>query len=58
MNDPEEKGKIMQLRRELHGSSTLTDVNDDNKEFETTSNDHLNAHMNKMIRISNRPPIK
>ena len=54
MKDPEEKSKIMRVRQELHGSSTLTDVEHDNKEFEIASNDHLNAHMNKQIRIDNR----
>ena len=54
MKDPEEKSKIMRVRNELHGSSTLTDVEHDNKEFEIASNDHLNAHMNKQIRIDNR----
>ena len=54
MNDPEEKSKIMRVRGELHGSGPLTDVEHDNKEFEITSNEHLNAHMNKQIRIDNR----
>ena len=44
----------MRVKQELHGSSTLTDVEHDNKEFEIASNDHLNAHMNKQIRIDNR----
>ena len=58
MKDPEESSKINRLRRELHGSNSLTDVDHDNKEFEITSDDHFNAHMNKQIRKDNRPVIK
>ena len=50
MADPEENSKIMRLRRELHGSSPLTDIDYDNREFEIVSNEHLNAHMNKQLR--------
>ena len=58
MKDPEESSKINRLRRELHGSNPLTDVDHDSKEFEITSDDHFNAGMNKQIRRDNRPVIK